>query len=211
MAFSTRCWPGAIERCCLGLLTVLLLCASLGVGSAHALSQAELLDLRVERSEGQWTLAAQTRLELGPAVEEALLKGVPVHFVLQAELVRERWYWYDQTVAQTSRHYRLAYQPLTRKWRLNVATEPLSVPGLAGSLSQTFETLQDALAPLRRISGWRVAEGRSLDSDSKYILNFKMKLDPQQLPRPFQFGTATLTDWNIALSGKIRFAPGQIQ
>jgi len=64
---------------------------------------------------------------------------------------------------------------------------------------------------LRRISGWRVAEGRSLDSDSKYILNFKMKLDPQQLPRPFQFGTATLTDWNIALSGKIRFAPGQIQ
>jgi hypothetical protein len=175
------------------------------------MSQAELLDLRVERSEGQLTLAAQTRLELGPAVEEALLKGVPVHFVLQAELTRERWYWYDQTVAQTARHYRLAYQPLTRKWRLNVATEPLSVSGLAGSLSQTFETLQDALAPLRRISGWRVAEGRSLDPDRQYTLTFRMRLDLQQLPRPFQFGTAAQADWNLALSGRIRFEPGQIQ
>jgi hypothetical protein len=209
-AFSTRGWPGAIKWCCHSLWTVLLLCAACGVGTAHALSQAELIDLRVERSESQLTLAAQTRLELGPAVEEALLKGVPVHFVVQAELTRERWYWYDQTVVQAARYYRLAYQPLTRKWRLNVSTEPLSLSGLAGSLSQNFETLEEALAPLRRISGWRFAEGRNTDKNSQYTLTFRLRLDPQQLPRPFQFGTAAQSDWNLALSGKIRFEPGQI-
>jgi hypothetical protein len=41
-------------------------------------------------------LQSTLRLDLGNAVEEALQKGMPLYFVTEAELVRDRWYWYDK-------------------------------------------------------------------------------------------------------------------
>lgn len=201
-----RCWPNASPhwRCRWWLIGLIWLLSALPL---RAQSLAELLDLQVQRREGQWMLTAQSRLELGPSVEEALLKGVAVHFVVQAELQRERWYWYDQVLAQVTRHYRLAYQPLTRKWRLNVSAEPLSSVGLASSLPQTFDSLQEALGPLQRISGWKIAESRTLDPDQTYILQYRFRLDTQQLPRPFQFGTGAQADWNLSLSRKVKLKP----
>ena len=75
--------------------------------------------MRTERAEGALLLHTTLKLELGPAVEEALVKGVPVYFVAEAELLRDRWYWYDRKVAGVTRYYRLVYQPLTRHWRLS--------------------------------------------------------------------------------------------
>jgi Domain of unknown function (DUF4390) len=170
-------------------------------------TQADLQDVQLQRSDGQWLVSAQTRLQLGPGIEEALLKGVAVHFVAQVEVVRQRWYWTDKTVLQASRHYRLAYQPLTRKWRLNMASEPLSASSLATSLSQTFETLAEALAPVRRVAGWKIADARQLDPDTPYTVYFRFWLDAQQLPRPFQFGASAQADWNLSLSRRFRLEP----
>lgn len=202
--FFTRCWPSALSsrsgRWAWGWLWLVL-----WAWPSHAQTQAELLDVQLIRHDGHWVLTAQARLELGGSVEEALLKGIAVHFVAQAELQRERWYWYDQVVSQVTRHYRLAYQPLTRKWRLNVATEPLATTGAASSLSQTFDSLQEALGPLQRISGWKIAESRALSPDQNYVLNYRFRLDTQQLPRPFQFGTGGQADWNLSLGRKLKF------
>lgn len=203
--FSTRCWPSGLhDRLLRGWWYFWL---ALWVWPVSAQTQAELLDVQFQRSDGQWQLTAQSRLELGPSVEEALLKGIPVHFVAQVEIQRERWYWYDQVIAQLSRHYRLAYQPLTRKWRLNVSAESLSVTGGSSSLSQTFDSLQEALGPLQRISGWKIADSRLLSPDQTYVLQYRFRLDTQQLPRPFQFGTGGQADWNLSLGRKLKFKP----
>src|SRR5574343_580647 len=118
-AFLTHCLK-KVRR----TLERVLLAWGLLLSCSMALAGAEFEQLRVERQDGALVLTASLTLELGPAVEDALLKGVSVHFVAEAELMRDRWYWYDQKVAQVSRHYRLAYQPLTRQWRLQVASEP---------------------------------------------------------------------------------------
>ena len=68
------------------MLALALLCTC-----AAAQAGAELDQLRVERVDNALLLQASLRLELGSAVEEALLKGVPVHFVAEAELLRDRW------------------------------------------------------------------------------------------------------------------------
>lgn len=211
--FITRCWPAKPERCSrpatwtLGWLLVLLAVCLGGDARAQNATEAELLDLRLQRSEGQWLLSAQTRLELGGAVEEALLKGVAVHFVAQVEAVRERWYWTDRTVLRASRHFRLAYLPLTRKWRLNMAAEPLSSSTLAASLSQTFDTLAEALAPMRRLAGWKIAEAQKLQPGTRYTIDYRFWLDVQQLPRPFQFGAGAQGDWNLSVGRKFRLEP----
>ena len=51
---------------------------------------------------------------------------------------------------------RLSYQPLTRRWRLVVSPTPIGNSGLA--LGQTFDTREEALAAVQRISHWKIAD-----------------------------------------------------
>jgi hypothetical protein len=146
------------------------------------------------------------KLELGPAVEEALIKGVPVYFVAEAEVLRDRWYWYNRKIASVTRYYRIVYQPLTRHWRLNMSSEPLSATGLGGSIAQTFDNLADALSNIRRQSGWRLLDLSELDADARYNLNYRFRLDVTQLPRPFQIAAGSQADWSLSLSRNQRIS-----
>jgi len=184
------------------LLALALLCTC-----AAAQAGAELDQLRVERIDNALLLQASLRLELGSAVEDALLKGVPVHFVAEAELLRDRWYWYDRKLAQVSRYYRLAYQPLTRQWRLQVASEPIAAGTASSSLAQTFESLPAALDVVRRQSGWKLADASELDPDARQYVLYRFRLDMSQLPRPFQIAAGSQSDWALGLSRQLRLSP----
>jgi hypothetical protein len=164
----------------------------------------ELSELRVERQDSAIVLSSNVRLELGAAVEDALLKGVAIHFVAEATVMRERWYWYDTRQTGAARHYRLAYQPLTRRWRLTISSEAVGAPALAGSLSQQFDGLAEAMSAIRRNLNWKVAEVSDLDPDTKYTLNYQFRIDTSQLPRPFQITAGGQNDWNLALSRSMR-------
>ena len=161
----------------------------------------------MERKDADLQLHAHLKLELGPAVEEALAKGVAVYFVAEAELMRDRWYWYDRKLTQVSRHYRLAYQPLTRLWRLQVASEPIFATGVSSSIAQTFDSLQAALDVVRRQSGWKLADAADLEADARQYVVYRFRLDMSQLPRPLQIGAGNQTDWNLSLSRQLRITP----
>lgn len=196
-AFITRCWKKIgfeLRQTSVCLLSALSLC----LGNAWAqTSWVDLLVLNPSQQNGALVLNTQLALTLGPAVEDALIKGLAVHFVADAEVLQERWYWTDKKVGAASRHYRLAFQPLTRRWRLNVSSEPISSTGLAGSISQNFATLVEALDVIRRQSGWKIADMNQLDVRSKQQIRYRFKLDVSQLPRPFQIAAGNQADWNL--------------
>jgi hypothetical protein len=156
-------------------------------------------------------LTAQVKLELGPVVEDALVKGLAVHFVAEAEVLRDRWYWYDRKVGAATRYYRLAFQPLTRRWRLNVSNEPISGAGLAGSISQNFETLTEALDVIRRQSGWKVADITDLDVDARQYMTYRFRLDMTQLPRPFQIAAGNQAEWGLSVARQMRLTPDMVR
>ncbi len=198
-AFITHCWKNA------GLdLIGLLACACLVAGQpgiARAQSPAtEISLLQVERAGDAVLLSAAVKFDLSPAVEEALLKGVAMIFVAEADVFRERWYWTNKKVLSAERHMRLAYQPLTRRWRLNVASSMITNAALGVALNQNFDALSDALAAVQRLSRWKIAEVSELDLDQRHRLEFRFRLDMSQLPRPFQIGMLGQTDWNISAS-----------
>ena len=129
-------------------LLALLLGACLA-WSASAPARAEpaapdISSLKFERTADAVLLSVNVRFELPSVIEEALLKGVPMIFVAEAELLRERWYWTNKKVASAERHMRLAYQPLTRRWRLNVASGMITAAGLSVALNQSFDTCRNA-------------------------------------------------------------------
>lgn len=156
----------------------------------------EITQLRLERSDEGILLSAYVKFELPPIIDDALDKGIPMFFVADAVLYRDRWYWYDKQVASASRHMRLSYQPLTRRWRLVVSATPIGNSGLA--LGQTFDTREEALAAVQRISHWKIAEANAIDPEARHNVDFRFRLDVSQLPRPFQIGAVGHDDWNLS-------------
>jgi hypothetical protein len=169
-------------------------------GLAQAQGSGEFSQLRVERADDEILLSAQVQLELPQAVEDALQKGLPLFFIAEAGILRERWYWYDKKIATAERHLRLAYQPLTRRWRLTVTAGAIKGGSLGLSLNQNFESLSQALAIVKRISRWKIADAADLDAATKYRVEFRFRLDLSQLPLPFQIGALGQNDWNVAVN-----------
>ncbi len=209
-ASSTQCYrnrhpdPARRRAWAAGLLALIaqaavLILIGLLAPAARADTPVETDALRLERNDEGVFLSTNVMFDLPAIVEDALLKGVPMHFVAEASVLRGRWYWYDKEVAEAARHMRLAYQPLTRRWRLNMAPGPITNTGLGLSLGQSFDTLPDALAAVQRISRWKIADAADVEADTQYNVEFRFRLDVSQLPRPFQIGVVGKADWNISV------------
>ncbi len=169
---------------------------------AQPQAPADVSNLRLEQAPDGMYLSATLRFELTSAVEDALLKGIPMTFVAEAQVLRDRWYWYDKNITWATRSVRLSYQPLTRRWRINVMANGESSG--SASLSQSFDQLSDAIAAVRRISRWKIADGADVDQDSRHNVDFRFRLDITQLPRPMQIGITGNSDWNIAVQRNLR-------
>lgn len=198
MVFITRCLKSPLPSVLLGWLAAAVL------GFSAALAQAPSSDaeqpLRLERADDALWLSTQLDFELSSAVVDALHKGIPIYFVAEADVLRERWYWTNKKVATARRQFRLAYQPLTRQWRLNIVSGQVVAAELGLSLNQNFDSWSEALNTVRRISRWRIAEAANLVADARHIVDFRFRLDLTQLPRPLQIGTLGQSGWSVELS-----------
>lgn len=157
-------------------------------------SGIELSNVEVTRGDEGLTLGFSVRFELARLLEDALLKGTPLHFVAEADLIRERWYWRDKRITRVTRTWRLAYQPLARQYRVSF-----------GGLNQNFDNLSDALAAMRRVSSWKLAELRDVEDGARHHIAFSYKLDTTLLPRPMQIGISGVPEWNLRLENTVRF------
>jgi hypothetical protein len=198
MVFTTHCLRKRPTDWRAWLLATLLsiLCS---VGFAQT-SVQELPRLKLERMDDGLWLSTQLEFELPDVVEEALQKGIPIHFVVQADLLRKRWYWADKKLATAQRHLRLSYHPLTQRWRLNITLDETSGSAQGLVFNQNFDSLADAMASVRRIFRWKIADAADLESDSKQHVDFRFQLDVAQLPRPLRIGTLGQSDWSVVRS-----------
>ncbi len=203
MAFITHCWKKARFDWTARLCCVLLTCVLATTAQAQGVSP-EVLSLQVERNADSLLLSASVNFELPSTVEDALLKGVPVIFVSEVDVSRERWYWFDKKVITSERHMRLMFQPLTRRWRLTVGAGHITNNGLGVALNQNYDALSDALAAIRRVSGWRIADMADLVPGAAYRVDYRFRLDVSQLPRPLQIGAIGQSDWMLSTAASQR-------
>jgi hypothetical protein len=126
--------------------------------------------------------------ELPRGAEEALNKAVPLYFVAEVEVFRERWYWRDKRVASALRVWRIVFQPLTFTYRVTF-----------GGLSQSFATRSEAFAAMRRGLDWRIAEPGQIEEGSRHYVEFSFRLDTSLLPRPMQIGIGNAPDWSLSV------------
>jgi hypothetical protein len=176
--------------------------APLAMLPTPARADLDITNLRVEREGNALFLYAAMPMQLPSVVDDMLAKGIAMYFVAEVEIIRERWYWTDLNMAKASRTWRLAFQPLSRRWRLTVSSKD-------AALTQNFDSKEEALATISRIARWRIAEGAGAD-DPRNTLTFRFRLDTSQLPRPLQMGLVGQPDWNMSASRSLsRFGASQ--
>jgi hypothetical protein len=169
------------------LALVLALALLLWLPPAARAQVIEATDARVEYQDNAFELAASFDFDLPPVLEDALHKGISLYFVIDFQLSRPRWYWFDEKPVNTSRSVRLTYQPLTRQYRVST-----------GGLQLPFTRLRNALQFIQRVRGWRVFERNAVKPGESYNAEVRMRLDLSQLPKPFQINAVNTREWNLA-------------
>jgi hypothetical protein len=159
--------------------------ASLAASSARA-DEIEVADARLSAADEGVALSADFTFDLNARLAEVVTNGVPLYFVVEFELTRPRWYWFDDKAAAKRLQLRLSYHPLSRHYRLST-----------GVLQQNYPTLEEALNVLRRVRNWLVVERSASLADANYEAAVRMRLDVTLLPKPFQLSAITSRELNL--------------
>ena len=169
------------------LIVLSLLWCGAGFAAAEGI---HIKSAEVSQNAGAYYLEANFEVELTHTLEDALNKGLPLHFIVEFELIRPRWYTlylWNKTVLEFEQDFRLSYNALTRQYRLS-----------QGALHQNFDTLYDALALMGRLRSRFLGNVDILDRGKIYEAAIRMRLDVTQLPKPFQINALASRDWNLA-------------
>ena len=174
----------------IAFLKKLLFAVAFGAAFAAAsdvrADEIEVTDARLAATEDGVVLSADFAFELNPRLVEVVTNGVPLYFVVEFELSRPRWYWFDEKAATKRIQMRLSYHALSRQYRLS-----------NGGLQQSYPTLEGALNVLRRVRNSQVVDRGSALSDANYEAAVRMRLDVTLLPRPFQLSAMTSRELNL--------------
>lgn len=174
-------------------LTAVALTCAIACAGAAAADGVEVRDASLYVDASGYRLDAQFGIELPPEIEDLVARGIAVHFALDFEIIRERRYWFDRSVAERHQDFRLTYHPITRSYRVS-----------SGMLQQGFDTLDEALRSIARVRGWAVADPTAMNPNKEYRASLRLSLDRSLLPKPFQLQVFATDAWTLD-SGEYRW------
>jgi len=171
---------------------LLVLAVLLGLGVAGMATPARADGIPVKSAElraidGEVVLNAEFDFTFNPTLEEALQNGIPLYFVLEIELTRGRWYWLDEKVVQTALTYRVSWNALTRQYRV-----------ASGLLTQNYASLEEVERYIGRVNSRPVIRVDALTKGARYDAAVRLRLDVNQLPKPFQVSALASREWTLA-------------
>lgn len=176
-----------------GVLCVLLL---LSAGIARG-ENIEIQAVELQRADKRYVLNADFDFDLTARLEEALHHGVTLNFVIEFQLTRPRWYWFDERIASDKLELRLSYLPLSQQYRAG-----------NGAQQESFLSLREALRHAGHVRGWPVLDRDRVAEGQQYIGAVRMRLDTAQLPKAFQMSAVTNRDWTLESDWqRFSFAP----
>jgi hypothetical protein len=125
-------------------------------------------------------------LGLNPKTEEALHKGIPLVVRFDIRVVKHRWWWANQVIADWELPRRLQFHALSRQYL---------VSGLDGDRStESFNTLARALEHFGRLDTLAIplTAKKQFEPGARYFVQLRASLDIETLPalmRPLAYAT----------------------
>jgi hypothetical protein len=144
-------------------------------------------DTRLEN--GIYLLSARIVYRLGDTPQEALENGVPLTIELEMEVIRNREWLWDETIAELEQKFRLEYHTLSRQYLIT---------NLNSGQVNSFPSLATATQFLGRIDDFPLLDASLLESGESYYGQLRVNLDIDDLPVPLQVATYLFGDWQLS-------------
>ncbi len=156
-------------------------------GGAQASDKSTISQAVIRATPQGYVLDGEANIVLNPTLEDALSRGINLHFLLELEVTRPRNWWFDKDIAEPVRKMRIYYHLLLRRYVVET-----------GYTTRTAATLNEALTMLGRVEGWQVLERGALKTDQRYDARLRLRLDTSQLPKPLTIGAVGGDRWELA-------------
>lgn len=143
---------------------------------------------KTELVDGVYLLSSRAGVELPGSPELALKSGLPLVFVLNIEIERERNWWFNEVIASVNVRFRLAYIELPRRYQ---------VTNLSSGTRTTHSALNSALRKIASMNRFPLIEMRYIEADENYTGILLLSLDTEALPLPLRPQAYLSPEWHV--------------
>lgn len=168
-------------------LVLLLLGAWGGLVLADALDGVlEVRSAYVDVDKGVFLLHARVEYPISSGIREALRDGVTLTFDLDARIERERRFWFNASIVNLTLRRELAYHAVSDRYM---------VRDVRSGDTESFPTLEEALAYLGKVDGWPIIVEPQLDGGS-YLVSVRAGVRRGNLPSSLRVLLFWTNDWH---------------
>ena len=183
MAFFTRYYKKLLNGIRLSAVFSLISVSTIAfaVSSSIDIKEAEL-----QAIDDYYALSADVEVSFDDTIEAAVNKGVPLHFLIEFQVVKPRKYWFDDEIETVTRSVVLSYHALSRQYLVT-----------RGAHQKSFESLAEAEQELMVIDDWKVLDKAQIEKNEPYNAALLVRLDQTKLPKAIQVDAISSEKWNL--------------
>jgi hypothetical protein len=183
---TVNAYDDAVWRSLRALPLVLIL--SFVLMSVASAAGVKINHVKTHVQDDVYYLDANLGYALTERMLEALHKSVPLTFVLNIEVIKERSYIWDASVAKLEQRYQLEYLPLTQQYQ---------VRNLNSGALHNLPSLEVALSVLGAIVDLPLLDKDLLVDDDTYQARLRVDLDIEELPLPLRLLSYFTDEWRL--------------
>lgn len=142
-----------------------------------------------ELIDGVYYLNADIEYSLDEPALKALESSLPLTIKVEIELVRDRRFVWDETMARLEHVDQIAYHPLSQRYL---------VREFATGEVESFASYRAAIARLGQVSDVPLIDARLLDPDARYRVRIRAVLDLSEYSAPLRVYASFWQNWTIA-------------
>lgn len=188
-AFFMHCCK-KIKHLLLACLLTLFAINALAGTSSLIIKNAELVAL-----DDSYLLNADVDIKFNSEIEQAILKGFELNFLVEFQLVSPRKYWFDDEIVTVAHRVALSYHALSRQYLV-----------MHGDQQKTFANLDEAIQALSEVRDLKVLQKSDVEKNEPYKAVLLMRLDYKNLPKALQVDTMGSADWKMT-SQRFEWSP----
>ena len=148
----------------------------------------KILAAETKLKEHVFQLDANFDLKFSADALDALRSGVPLIVLINIEVLEDRNWWFDKTVAKLEQGYLLLYHALSEKYIIH---------NLNSGSQLNFISLNTALHSLSNLRDFPLIDKNLLDEDDDYYVRLRTYLDIESLPAPMRPIAYISSQWQL--------------
>ena len=135
-----------------------------------------------------YQLEAKIDLNFSDDALEALRSGVPLIILLNIEVLKDRDWWWDKTIAELEQGYLLLYHALSEKYIIH---------NLNSGAQNNYVSLNAALYSLSNVREFPLIDKNLLEKGDQYYARIRTYLDIESLPAPMRPIAYISSQWQL--------------